>query len=187
MGGAVEALDGAVAFGIPAGAVDQQAAQAALDHGHGIEGDEARSFVEEEKISQAMPHDHLVSAREQLAGLRGAHQHLQAVTGGVVEEEQRHPAQTRRAGTEMLAVGEHALHALHIAPAPHVALTLVRSLARRQAHPPARAPHGGAIDLQVNRDDAEFARAAHQFRRRGAWVTLLLSTQEDDQLRAQCL
>ena len=57
-----------------------------------------------------MPHDHLVEgAQEQLAGLRGAHPHLQAVARGIVEEEQRHSAQTRRAGAQMLAVGEHAL------------------------------------------------------------------------------
>ena len=101
--------------------MDQQGAQAALDHGLGIVGVEARSFVEEEQISQAVPHDHLVEgAQEQLAGLRGAHPHLQAVARGIVEEEQRHSAQTRRAGAEMLAVGEHALHALGILPAPRV-------------------------------------------------------------------
>ena len=44
--GAVEALDGAVALGIPGGAVDQQGAQAALDHGQGVVGDEARAFVQ---------------------------------------------------------------------------------------------------------------------------------------------
>ena len=168
--------------------MDQQGAQAALDHGLGIVGVEARSFVEEEQISQAVPHDHLVEgAQEQLAGLRGAHPHLQAVARGIVDEEQRHPAQTRRAGAEMLAVGEHALHALGILPAPRVALTLVRSLPRRQAQPSARAPHGGAIDLQVDRDDAAFACAAHQFRRRGARITPLLGAQEGDQLHAQCL
>ena len=136
--GAIEAFDGAVALRIPGGAVDQQRVQAALDHGLGVLGDEARALVEEEQISEAVPHDHLVEgAQEQLAGLRGAHQHLQAVARGIVDEEHRHPAQTRRAGAEMLAVGEHALHALGILPAPRVALTLVRSPALRSAGPSA--------------------------------------------------
>ena len=49
------------------------AAQAALDHGLGVLGDEARALVEEEQINEAVPHDHLVEgAQEQLAGLRGS-------------------------------------------------------------------------------------------------------------------
>ena len=184
--GAVEALDGAVALGIPGGAVDQQGAQSALDHGQGVLGDEARAFVQVVQIRKAVVHDHLVEGtQEQFAGLCRAHQHLQAVAGGIVEEEQRHPPQTRRAGAEMGAVGKHALHALGIPPAPRVRLAFVRSLARRQAYPPTGAPHRGAIDLGVDRDDAALARSAHQFRHRGARITLLLGAQKGDQFRTQ--
>ena len=187
MGGAVEALDGAVALRIPGGAVDQQGVQAALNHRRRVVGDEARPVVQKEQISEPVAHDHVVeAAQEQCAGLRSAHHDVQAVTSGVVEEEQRHPAQPRRAGAEVLAVGEHALHALGVAPAPQVRLAFVRSPAGRQAQPPARPPHGGAIDAGVDRDDAACPCAAHQLRRRGAWITLLLGVQELDQLRTQC-
>ena len=149
-------------------------------------------FVQVVQIRAAVVHDHFVeAAQERFAGLRGAHHRLEAVAGGIVEEEQRAPAQAqpRRAGAEVLAVGEHALHALGVAPAPGVAITLVRSHARRQAHPPAHppagAPHRGAIDLQVDRDDAALARPAHQFRYRCARITLLLGAHKGDQLGAQ--
>ena len=170
------------------GAVDQQGAQTALHHGQGVLGDEARTLVQVVQIRAAVVHDHFVeAAQEQCAGLRGAHHHRKAVAGGIVDEEQRDPAQPRRAGAEVLAVGEHALHALGVAPTPGVAVTLVRSLAGRQPHPPAGAPHRGAIDLQVDRDDAALARPAHQFRHRGARITLFLGAHKGDQLRAQRL
>ena len=166
--------------------MDEQGAQSTLDHGQGVVGDESRPFVEEVQVSQAVPRDHLVEAtQEQLAGLGSAHQHAQAVARGIVEQEQRDPAQARCAGAEVLAVSEHALHALGIAPAPHVALTFVRPLARRQPHPPAGAPDGSAIDLAVDRDDAELPRAAHKFGHRGARITLLLAVQKSDQFPTQ--
>ena len=110
---------------------------------------------------------------------------MQHIADGVVEEEQRHAAQALEAGAKVLAVGQHALHALRIAPPAHVPFTLAGPSAGGQVHTPAGAPYGGAVHSQSAADDVLLLGSAQQFRYRGPWVTLLLGAQKLDQPLAE--
>ncbi|MBA7642147.1 hypothetical protein ES703_49834 [subsurface metagenome] len=85
----------------------------------------------------------------------------------------------------MLAVGEHALHAVGVAPSTHVALELAGTRAGRQPHPPAGPPGRGSVDGQIGCDDAAGLSPAQQLGNRGPWVTLFLGAEEGNECLAE--
>ena len=182
--GAVEALDGAVALGIPAGAVDQQGVQTALDHRQGVLGDEARTLVQVVQIRTAVVHDHFVAGRAGTVrwtprcpppprGRSGWHRPGRTARPGAAAPRRRGSACRRRARTACARRSASA----GCPPSRLCGRTRVGKPIRRQArHTVVRSI------FSVDRDDAALARPAHQFRHRGARITLLLGAHKGDQL-----
>ena len=184
--GTVEALDGAAPCRVAGRAVDQPGAEPALDHGEGVGGDEAGTPVEVEQVRQPVPPREVVEPVQEEGGrLHGAHERVQTVAGGVVQEEERDPAQAGASGPEVFAVTQHALHTVRIAPPPRVTLPLARTGPGRQVHAPAGPPGRGAVHRETGGQDALDPRPAQQLGNTGPWVLLLLGAQEHDELLAQ--
>ena len=130
--------------------------------------------------------DQLVkTVQEEERRLRRPYAYVQAVAGGVVEEEEGDPLGAGPAGAEVLAVAQHALHTVHIAPAPHVSLALAGTGTGRQAHASAGPPHRGPVHGQVFRDDASHSGSTQQLGHRGAGVAPFLGAQEGHQCFGQ--
>jgi hypothetical protein len=172
-------------------AVDQPGTKPALDDGEGVVRFEAWASVQVQKVHQTMAaHEVVQTPQEQLRRLRRADEHVEAVAGGVVDEKERDASQACIAGPKVLAVAQHALHPVRIAPATHVSLTLARAHAGGQLHPFAGAPGRAAVDGLPVGDNATDLCASEQLRHRGAGVTLLFGAEEGDEpfgQRDRCL
>jgi hypothetical protein len=160
-----------VAFGIAMLAVDEMHPGQLRDHAKRVIAGEARAVVEVQNRHEAeLAHELEQPAQKQLGALTlRAHDHVQAVATGVVEEEHGDAASARGARAKVLAVRQHHHHPMRVREA------------RRQAQPLAEAPHRAAV--HVRDAQAVCLGATHDLRHRRRWVRALFLLHERHPLR----
>ena len=160
LGRAVEALDGAVPFGVLRPATDGRDAQALTDCEH-IQIFEGRPAVPVQQVHQSVGPDHVVQQLQQRRGLlaRG-HEDVQAEAMGVVEQIQCRPLVALGSGAEVLEVRERHLHPRRIAEASLVRVRRDLAGSGLDAVELHRPPDRGAVERLGRGDDLVLLGAA---------------------------
>ena len=183
VGSAVELFDLAVSGRVPPGAVDEGPFEI-LDDVVGVEGDESWTAIEVERVHEPVATDQLVQAlEEELGRLRGPDPDEEPEPGRVVEDEQRHAPSSSRSRPEVVAVGQHHLHAMGVGESTLVPVGGLRTtVANGKAHAAGGAVGGGAVDARDRVDDAARLGAAKDLRDRGGGLLLLLRAEKVHEL-----